>query len=724
MKNLFNLILFLVFNLFGTLLSAQTADYDYDELDSIFVNPFEVKILPSPTPCLASELSNVSQLKLADGSVLVYFRFKSDLTSTFVVYDLYNKSTLSLNHISPNEVLVKVNSKGDAIQTSEVNSCGENVAQKIYLEAKEGNTGQDMVNVSPELSNLLGVFSKGKVPLSQILSNDNSVSVFEKIAFYQKFVLSGLPLNISPDRLVNSTKDNTNYSDLWNSVFSEKVKLGECKCETISTQPNHLLGKITTSNAPYYYNYIPTIILNGSTHSIGSGASSTKNLQILGASKWMDVITQGYRTTKTSEKKDELTVGHEKIANSGVRGEITVHLVCMDGNQLPSSCSCDKDGTFSYRYNSIAKANAALHSGGPWKSYRRAFAFAEDFAMTYCYEGTSKGDSININSLVPIEGISSGASAFCETDKNPEFWTNIGNLGNSVIDVITEDGNVYSWKYNFRNDTIRKSPTTGNDTIMIVQVKDSTRVTELASESEVYKNLLANIIKVINTPFFKESTCSDETQYIDMDGYFHFRLKPNRPLTFVLMSRGKTISGGRRSWISMGQIASGYSMSVMTKPGRTDGANIDCCSPWTGSYLCASPFIHETQADHSRFVAGQLGIQGGFLPGNPNGLESYLSVRGQSGNMSRPAISANCEVAFTPRSSFNSPSSLSDLSNVTLFDLQGKKLSNFQIPSNVNDFQESVKQYILAKFHLPEGIYLYSFFKDGKIATYKLYLGQ
>jgi len=640
------------------------------------------------------------------------------------VYDLYNKSTLSLNHISPNEVLVIVNSKGDAIQTSEVNSCGENVAQKVFLETKVGDTGQDMINISPELSNLLGVFSKGKSPLSLVLSNDNSVSVFEKIAFYQKFVLSGLPLNVSPDRLVNSTKDNSNYSDLWNSVFSEKVLLGECKCETIGTHPNHLLGNITTSTAPYSYNFIPRQILDGNTYPIGSGASSTKRLQILGASKWMDVITQGYRTTKTSEKKDELIVGHEKIANGGVRGEITVHLICMDGNQLPSSCSCDKDGTFSYRYNSIAKTTVTLHAKGPWQSYRRAFAFAEDFGMAYCYEGTTKGDSININSLVPIEGISSGASSFCATDKNPDFWTNIGNLGNSVIDVLSIDGNLFSWKYTFRNDTIRKSPTTGNDTIMIVQVKDSTRVIGLSPQSDDYKSLLGNIIKVINTPPFKESTCSDETQYVDMDGYFHFRLKPNRPLTFVMMSRGKTISGGRRSWISMGQIASGYSMSVMTKPGRTDGANIDCCSPWTGSYLCASPFIHETQADHSLFVAGQLGIQGGFLPGNPNGLESYLSVRGQAGNMSRPAISANCEVVFTPRSSFNTSDTPSDHSNVTLFDLQGKKLSNFQISTRVNDFQESVKQYVKAKFHLPAGIYLYSFFKDGKTTTYKFYLGE
>ncbi len=727
-KLLFLTLLFAILN--GKLFSQN----DYDELDSVFTNPFEVESIISPNPCITSKIECVSQIPLTNGNTLVYIRYSDFIPSSLISTIPSTNAFLNTQNLSSREVLIEKPTLFNEISISQFNSCGFLVSGSIFTKPVNTSAAQDnSITVSPALGQLLIKYSEGNVPLKQFLRMDNSVSIFEKIAFYHAYALDGKPLPISTNQILNDYYSGDGRSGSNNGVFGDgdggSVPPGDpnvsCKCESIISNPEHLVGifRPNSGGEPYFFNYGEEIFENGTKKGIGSGGAKTwKQLQLLGASRWQSTHTEGYRTTRTSEVIDSLMVGTEGLANSGPRGEITVHLICMDGNQLPAECTCDKDGTFSYRYNSKSDASAILHSGGPYQSYRRAFAMAEDFGMTFCYEGSSKG--ANVDNLFPIEGIWGGVSAKCATEKNPIFWSTIGDLAKNVIDIFTnKNGELFEWQYKWRNDTLRtKNPVTSNDTLIITPVKDSMRVIVANPEAGRYKLLVDQIIKFINTSHFEESTCGAGTKYLDMDGYFHFKLKPNKPLTFVLMSRGKTMAGGRRSWYSRGEIKSGYSMSVVVKPGRTDGINQDCCSPWIGSYLVASPFLGD-EGNHNRYVGGQLAVQGGFSPGWPNGMLNYKEVRGRAGHMSRPATSAECNVQFGPRT--NQVKMKTDQINCTdngvkLYNINGKLIGHFLISSQNGNDEPAIINHIKMNKGNIHGVFIYSYCKEGNLNNKKI----
>lgn len=234
---------------------------------------------------------------------------------------------------------------------------------------------------------------------------------------------------------------------------------------------------------------------------------------------------------------------------------------------------------------------------------------------------------------------------------------------------------------------------------------DSFRQFIPTDSSQIYKDLLSSIVAVIKTSYLDSIKCTGETWDGEgMFGFRQFRLRPNKPVKFILMSMGKNRATGRRSWYSYSSIVSGYNMVVAIRPGKTDGPEADCCTPWAGAYLVGAPFFDEVSLN--RDAAGDLVFFAAFGPGDPNGLaltNTGTAVRGQSGYMHKPADGADCTVPvtsrFSPSNSTSDPTSIeaamiANGASVRVFHVAGNLLGSFDLLPGVSDPMIAIRRQV------------------------------
>jgi hypothetical protein len=248
---------------------------------------------------------------------------------------------------------------------------------------------------------------------------------------------------------------------------------------------------------------------------------------------------------------------------------------------------------------------------------------------------------------------------------------------------------------------------------------DSSRVFSLTAESEMYKNLLANTIKLIQTRYFDTTTCNNVSRYQQLQGFMPFTLKPNTPLRFVMINHAAVRASGRRAWYSYAQVVSAYNMAVTLNPGQTEGENSrDCCSPWSGAYLMAQPFILK---EMDRDVASNLFLFGGFnLPNNL--IPNSPTVNGASGWMERPADDApHCKVKIEGRNTKETEMAMDDWANsiaqqgaqIQVFDVSGRLMGQFEVYAGASNPLQSIHEVI--RHNLPANVLYFVQAKTGAI---------
>ena len=642
--------------------------------------------------------------------MLVYVRFQDETPGYIRVADALVGTQIYAEQYSDSEIIVQKAYANQKLRLYLINTCDEEIYYDISR-VSEDASDQNVLNISPELGKLLEKYVARQVPLGEFLATDMSVSDLEKLAFYQKFALDSRPLGIT-----RSQMDHLFIKNAWPEVVGDFDRNTVCKCSTLVVSPQHTVGVMTGGVFPWHYAWEQALInKEEAKQDAGEGTKFWIVGRVLGAARWQALHTEGYRKKKTHEVIKTYGIG---IQTSGVRGEIGAHLLCMNGNQLPESCECDKTGFFSYRYDTKIDAHAVVHNGGLQQGWRKSSAQTQEMALAFFYYGGIE-DGVNVDELFPVKGINIQASASCDSEINPAFWSNVEDVGNSAIDVFTDNKGklLFQWRYTYRYDTTfrdsiivnpsQNPPTT--DTIKLVQqidtvVVDSFRYIIPTDSSQIYKDLLSSIVAVIKTSYLDSIKCSGETWNEGMFGFTQFKLRPNKPVKFILMSMGKNRATGRRSWYSRSSIVSGYNMVVVIRPGKTDGPEADCCTPWTGAYLVGSPFFDE--ASMNRDATSDLVLFAAFGLGDPNGLaltNTGAAVRGQSGYMHRPADDADCTVPATSRSGPANPTHdlttieaamIANGATVRVFHIAGNLLGSFDLRPGVSDPMVSIRRQI------------------------------
>ncbi len=688
----------------------------------------------APILCRAENIASVSELNLKSGMSYFLVRFSESVPAWYRVTDTNGRS-LAAKVTDDQSILIQKRATKQIVKFHQLNSCGEDVYATIG-ETVELSGNDRIIEISAELMSLLSRFKNSELNLANFLAADNSVSELEKLAFYQMYALDGRPMHLDTDKL-----NNDDIKSLWPYINEQFAPTFNCKCDVLRLSTNHGIGTETGQNFPWNKSYIPKHV-NGNEAKINCKTETYywQVGRVLGAARWQSMHTEGYRSPKTEECDKTYEIGLDSTRISS--GEITVHLMCMNGEQLPDSCNCSKTGFFSYRYDAEVHARAEHRYAPNFRNWRKSRAHTQDVAFACCYFGADKG---NINSFLPVEGIDSRVSATCNDNTNPNFWANTQTLGEAIIAAFADSsGRVYEWRYEFRydstfRDSIRIDSTKVppvRDTLKILVSIDTVVVDSIkhfvdyTSDAEKYKDLLGAIFGVLRTSYLDSTVCNGTTRFTTMDGFLQFTLKPNEPARFIVMSLGKNNASGRRSWYSVSETKSAYNMSVIIRPGRTTGEESACCTPWAGAYLVANPFL--SGDDVYRDVAYDLGSLGGFNPGDPNGLlltSTQVLVRGEAGGMFRPADNAECTVPVeisganpsTPAFSLNMEQSLQYFGgDVQFFDVLGRNLMQMELPANHANPLQVIAQ--SAQSNLPMNqIVFVSVKSNGQVFGYKLF---
>lgn len=721
MKHVF-LLLTLLFSV--TLFAQDPINEDEDVITDGY-NPYAEPLpeLP-PIPCYVNGVAHVSEIRLSDGRVLVAIRFVDPIAPGTQIGDAFTGSALQATNAGTHELLVVKSSASQTLRVHLNNECGQALFADLQSPYNpEQTVDQQTINVSREMGELVNMFISRETPLWEVLRDDATVSTYEKLAFYQQYALDKMPLPIN-EELINGDKNR-----LWGTVGPLFRVTSECKCSVLRYSSQHLPGWEIGSNPPAQIWEAKIVHPIESKQPGGGGTLYWKTYRALGPAKWLSVHTEGFKTPCTRELVSEFFTGDWNAPNTSIRGQITMNLLCMDGNQLPSKCACDKKGFFSYRYDVTLDAKAITHHVTFCAGDRKSGAQAQDRVGVYCTIGVNK-DSANVDNLISIDGMESKVAAKCNTPINPEFWPTINSFGANVIDVFTDkSGKLFKWKYKYRRDTLYKDSIfwntqkvpPGNDTVKVIasirDVKiDSSRVFSLSAESEQYKNLLSSIIKVIQTRYFDTTTCNNVSRYQQLQGFMPFTLKPNTPLRFVMINHAAVRASGRRAWYSYAQVVSAYNMAVTLNPGQTEGENSrDCCSPWSGAYLMAQPF---SLKEMDRDVASNLFLFGGFnLPDNL--IPNSPPVNGASGWMERPADASHCKVKIEGRNNEKSDIALDDWAKniaqqgaqIQVYDVAGRLMGQFEVYAGATHPLQSI--YDVIRQNLPANVLYFVQAKTG-----------
>lgn len=689
-------------------------------------DPSPLPFLDTTNPCTGLEISTNSVINTVDGEI-VYLKFVDEIPNDFVIVDSQGheaETEICLNSERNVLIISTNNTENKELSIVAPNSCGDIEIVMAINQRVEQEVGGRQITISKEMHGILEQWTLGETPLLEFLKNDESVSVYEKLAFYQEYSLGDAPLMRNgrfqydldstlggdDDVDINSCNGPSLPSDPPPPPPADSIS---CRCEVLTVTPNHLKGVPTSVTSADGYTQVSWDYFEFlSTGKMGipgqSNASYWKEDHILGASSWVHLVTEGWKSSPNQFKEFSHESGTEG-ASGIAEGYISITLLCKNGLELPEDCNCDKSGTVHYYYEAEAEADAHIKGSG---GNRQSKAAVQNQAFAYFYENDDLG--ANIDGFVPVKGIDVRVESECEAEVNPDFFNSIENLANSVIGAFTNSaGALGRWEVNstlcfdttgfvfIPQDTIWSSDSTMFEVVFeqtiynidtIPKVDSTWVLAGPTSQGSTFQQLASSIIGVIKTPLHIFSDCSSAFSVDAINIGAEFSLTANKTLTFGLISTYKLRSGGKKSWGAEAKLNSAYSITVHVEPGEIEGPESGCCVPNTAAYLIGPGFWHSLNNSLNDNVAREtfagLFTTTGFSPSGVNGLGFDNNVGayliGESGYLSAPPTHGQCDsvtVKFVnDRSVLNQsiPRVLPDnmLSNLNVYDIMGRVLIN------------------------------------------------
>jgi hypothetical protein len=620
---------------------GQTEPNDDDELvnlDSIF----PLSLIADPDTCLAPLAIDVTVLQFATYAEAQLTVFPANLAST-INYKEQGSSDdyLSVQTSESGVAMIYELSKNKTYEIAVQNRCGVLTPVGIVSTNSEF---EGTVTVSEQLHSELNRYLKSENPqkLTTFLRSLNSISLFERVSFAQKFFFKGTPLTdrsplLIPDVVVPppcfcNTLITTQFAIPANLLF---VTNGSGNVETY-TNPS------SGGNRDAAGNYI---------NDLGRNARSWKWLDNKGPGKYHQGWTEGF--------KAKYGVDHQRSVswqdNSGVGSQksfIRVTLICLDGDEVPADCACEKNIEFAYKYDTNVTAHAHLVSGT--NGSKKAWAQAEDM-YTVIFEDESKPLASRYEVL--DMGATRTATA-CDYSLNPAFWTNITTL--------LADGAILFLAY-----TATQNSQGG-------QLPSQSQQTALIDAIRAFATTLGS---VFTTPYGQSTGCNnddDKFGFVEKQS-IQRKFKPNATVTLTMSSYDKIASGGRRAWHSHGRILSGHFLTAVVKHDAFNGEPEHCCTPKIGMWMVGHCGGSATE-DQLKGEAADLLYHSGIvnLLQTPNGI-SVVNDFGYTVQQSSLEICNQIVVNPTVsggRSNGEETTLDSEETDLVIFDINGRLLSS------------------------------------------------
>jgi hypothetical protein len=458
-------------------------------------------------------------------------------------------------------------------------SCGEH---GDILSLSTSQNKEEFVNVSNDMFNVLGDWTRNPKNLYDFIEAAEGIHWMEKTAFMQDYFMNGQAIDdIDMGKIPPKPKVKLVAQDIDPVVGIDDPN---CNCKMI----------MQTTQAPYP---------RGSISSTGLFSPLVNNPDEYYWSAWNGFYVswekfQEYSTTVGPARKLELTASGRKYHDRGRHwatvnpdhndenstispnfAALRYNYLCSDRTQqMPSSCSCDKNLHLSYRYDTDIQASANLREcdfcGSRW-----SFADAEDVATIIMWdENTTRATTLGAGKA--------RASSQCNHTLNPDFFTQLGK-------VALTAGQVY-----LATQTNSSGGTGGTDVATAISGQSTTIVSQLTT--------------LMQTPIHNSSNCEDAhtSSTLLYEPSKLISLPPNKPKTILMSTNSSLNVGGATGWDGRASIGSDFYMAAVIAP-YIDDESTRCCSK-----------------NITNWVAGSQGSAPHSLANVKEGIGSFLGIWG------------------------------------------------------------------------------------------------
>lgn len=466
-------------------------------------------------------------------------------------------------------------------------------ANKVYAIKATGSDGQtytigivstypyhagDAVAVSQELYHALSQYVAAPsqtTTLSNYLRTLQNVSQHEQISFLQRYVMNGavLPASIKGQ-----------YPDAYvRQALQARSGEGECLCNFVTQiQPVPSPDMDGPDN--------PTI---GAERRIAEIAFYNKAsyhynaLKAQGPAKFQMLYSTGLKAGNTRRREEWVTGTDGASSNYALLG---FHYLCLNYNEVPMECACQKTVKFTYDYTT--KLESMTNTGGEGCLFNQgAGAEAQDWGTVLVTHEKQNG----VNDVQVFAAGLGSAKSTC----------NGGVPATIIIDALKMGGEIIK---------VVKSVKSGSINDIIDGISN-----------------IADKLGVVLQKYFDAKDCGNSILERPLvQGSATITFGPNDPVTIIMMSGSALAIEGLRCWESKATINSSFHLAGIMLGGSPSQNTPYCCTDYYAQWLTASRSGDLT--NHQNAVQGYLSLNGPgawqFVNGQPNNSSLIINESG------------------------------------------------------------------------------------------------
>jgi hypothetical protein len=461
-------------------------------------------------------------------------RVKGDAGSGLSVTS--TQGAIMLDNLQPNR----------AYEVRGVNSCGQPVTITEFT-TYPYRPGEDGIRVSDALYRHIVAYTAIKEraqPLHKYIESLPDVDAFEKNEFVSTFFFKQAILS---DALIGRslTPYVQDYLDgKLTETGGDPEPKSDCLCEFILNQGSFAIPDKIAENLSI------DRVTEASDGPFGNASRWWYNSTEAGPAKFQQVSSDGWKDGSTNYKKIfENGAAAESSGKSPNYAKMSYTFLCVNyPTATPTECGCNKTIRVKAEYTSKADVRATVRDGccGDKKSW----ALAQEFSCLFVSRD-------NTNTLADVQVLDAGSNilkAECSGGVPvSELIKTAGDIASSVINIV-------------------KAVKTG-------------QLDDLGTGVQAFTNSIAAVFQ----PFEKEVACEmTNSQSTLVQSSTSLILKPNEPLSVVMLSGSRLEAGGKRSWDSRAQVNSDFYLTGVLLGSNSAPGETHCCTDYSAQWVYAT----------------------------------------------------------------------------------------------------------------------------------------
>lgn len=528
----------------------------------------------SPDPKLLDEYRLANGIPaLASSSVIFYsdgiqaaLEFSPGAISGVKLVNKSNASDVRPLSLQNNRVLVTGLPSGQQYEVKAAGPAGVTYTLGV-IQTTPWRAG-DPVAVSDKLYRALSEYvavEGQQIPFSRYVRDLEGITVYEKIAFVQRYAMNGAVLPASTKGLYPES--------LVKSAFVNRSSEGPCLCNFVM---NQISVATPDTDGPMNYSIGPRIENTSFTHY--NEASFWYRGGIFKGPAKQQILESTGHLAGNKRRMESWTIGEGTLSENSAR--IGYHLLCLSTEELPEACDCAKTVKLSYGYYSTAEART--NTGGQGCIFQQdASAQTQDWAVAFVTRE-------NVNDLSDVRILGAGSAVATSTCKGGvplNIITDILKIGAGVTETIIS---VKTGQIDGLADQIRR----------IADDLDSML-------------LRYNDVKECSSALVSKPLCQ---------GTANITLRPNDPVSCFVMSGSSLGVSGRRCWHSTARVNSSFHLTGVLTGGSPSPSAPHCCTDYMANWIWGS--LDGSQQNRMSAVSSHLALNNpggwGTINGAPN----------------------------------------------------------------------------------------------------------